>query len=80
MKRTTVGDVMTTRVVAVKKDAAFKEMIIKMRGFRISAFPVIDHEGRVIGVVSEADMPNKEADQAGPGPLACILRFRSKIS
>jgi CBS domain-containing protein len=77
MKRTTVGDVMTTRVVAVKKDASFKEMIIRMREFRISAFPVVDHEGRVIGVVSEADMLNKEADLAADvGPLASILRFR----
>jgi len=76
MKHTTVGDVMTTRVVAVKKNASFKEMIIRMREFRISAFPVVDHEGRVIGVVSEADMLNKEADLAGRGPLASILRFR----
>ena len=77
MKRTTVGDVMTTRVVAVHKDASFKEMIVKMREFRISAFPVVDHEGRVIGVVSEADMLNKEADLAADaGPLASILRFR----
>jgi CBS domain-containing protein len=76
MKRTTVGDVMTTRVVAVKKEASFKEMITKLRDFRISAFPVVDGEGRVIGVVSEADMLNKEADLAGPEPLASILRFR----
>ena len=34
MKHTTVGDVMTTRAVAVKKNASFKEMIIRMREFR----------------------------------------------
>jgi CBS-domain-containing membrane protein len=78
MKRTTVEDVMTARVVAVKKDASFKEMVVKMREFRVSAFPVVDHEGRVIGVVSEADMLNKEADLAGPGPLSSILRFRDR--
>jgi CBS domain-containing protein len=79
MKRTTVEDVMTTRVVAVTKDASFKEMIIKIREFRISAFPVVDHEGRVIGVVSEADMLNKEANLAADvGPLASILRFRDR--
>ena len=77
MKGTTVENVMTTRVVAVHKDASFKEMIVKMREFRISAFPVVDHQGRVIGVVSEADMLNKEADLAADvGPLASILRFR----
>lgn len=72
----TVKDVMTTRVVAVKKAASFKEMVVKMRDSRVSAFPVIDDAGRVIGVVSEADMLNKEADlAAGPGTLASLLRF-----
>jgi CBS domain-containing protein len=74
--RSTVEDVMTTQVVAVREDASFKEMITRMRDARISAFPVIDHAGKVIGVVSEADMLNKEADQASPGTLASLLRFR----
>ncbi len=72
-----VRDVMTTPVVAVRKTASFKEMITRMRESRISDFPVVDDGGRVIGVVSEADMLNKEADLAtGPGPLASVLRFR----
>jgi len=72
-----VRDVMATRVVAVRKTAAFKEMIVGMRKAGVSAFPVVDDQGRVIGVVSQADMLNKEADLAtGPGPLASVLRFR----
>ena len=72
-----VRDVMTARVVSVRKTASFKEMIVLMRKFRVSAFPVIDDAGRVIGVVSQADMLNKEADLAtGAGPLSGILRFR----
>jgi CBS domain-containing protein len=72
----TVRDVMTTQVVAVRKAVAFKEMVVKMRDSRISAFPVLDDAGRVIGVVSEADMLNKEADlAAGPGTLSSMLRF-----
>jgi CBS domain-containing protein len=74
--RSTVRDVMTERVVAVRKDAPFKEMIARMRESQISAFPVIDAAGKVVGVVSEADMLNKEADQASPGSIASILRFR----
>lgn len=78
MKRL-VRDVMTARVVAVKKTASFKEMILQMRKFRVSAFPVIDDAGRVIGVVSQADMLNKEADLAtGPVPLSSVLRFRDR--
>ena len=68
-----VRDVMTTPVVAVRKTASFKEMITRMRESGISAFPVVDDGGRVIGVVSQADMLNKEADLAtGPGLLANV--------
>ena len=73
-----VRDVMTSRVVAVRSDASFKEMVAKMRESRISAFPVVDGYGRVIGVVSEADFLNKEAEQADiQGVLASLLYFRS---
>ena len=75
--KSSVRDVMTTRAVAVKKTASFKEMIVRMRKARVSALPVVDDAGRVVGVVSEADLLNKVADlAAGPGPLASVLRFR----
>ena len=75
--RSTVRDVMTTQVVAVRKDASFKEMIARMRAARISAFPVVDQGGKVVGVVSEGDLLNKEADQAAsPGTIAGLLHFR----
>jgi len=76
--RSMVRDVMTSAVVAVRSDASFKEMVAKMRESRISAFPVVDGYGRVIGVVSEADFLNKEAEQADiQGVLASLLYFRS---
>jgi CBS-domain-containing membrane protein len=56
-----VNDVMTTQVVAVKRDATFKEMAAVLRRFQVSALPVIDDDQRVIGVVSEADLLAKEA-------------------
>ena len=72
----TVKDVMTTQVVAVGPAASFKEMVVKMRRSRASALPVVDGERRVIGVVSEADMLNKEADlDTEPGALSGLLRF-----
>ncbi len=70
----TVRDVMTRRVVAVRKDASFKEMAAMLRSSRISAFPVVDEAGRVIGVVSEADMLVKEAVQAQGTSLIAALR------
>jgi CBS domain-containing protein len=68
--KTSVQDVMTTQVVAVKLGASFKEMAARLRQSRVSAFPVIDDDGKVIGVVSEADMLARQvlsADHAGMG-------------
>ena len=63
-----VRDVMTGEVVAVRRNASFKEMAARLRQHRVSAFPVIDENRKVIGVVSEADLLAKEAlagDHAG---------------
>lgn len=62
-----VKDVMTTRVVAVTMSMPFKELARRLRQYRVSAFPVLDEEGRVVGVVSEADLLTKEALVAGAG-------------
>ena len=56
-----VRDVMTTHVVAVRTHATFKEMAGRLREQRVSAFPVVDDDGTVVGVVSEADLLTKEA-------------------
>jgi CBS-domain-containing membrane protein len=57
---TVVGDVMTRRVVALRTGATFKDIVKTIREWRVSALPVLDDAGRVVGVVSEADMLPKE--------------------
>jgi len=71
----TVKDVMTAEVVAVRRDATFKELAAVLRRYRVSALPVVDDAGRVIGVVSEADLLAKEA-LADPGVMAEVLHRR----
>jgi CBS domain-containing protein len=63
---TTVKDVMTTHVVAVRLNATYKDMAARLREFRVSAFPVLDDDDKVIGVVSEADLLTKEALEFAP--------------
>jgi CBS-domain-containing membrane protein len=79
----TVRDIMTTNVVTVRAGASFKEIAERLREHRVSAFPVLDGDGTVIGVVSEADLLLKEAlplseegalEEARPG----ILRQRAQ--
>lgn len=55
-----VSDVMTTTVVSVGRGAPFKEIVRLMRDWRVSALPVVEGEGRVVGVVSEADLLRRE--------------------
>ncbi|MGW7363516.1 CBS domain-containing protein [Streptomyces sp. NPDC054841] len=55
-----VSDVMTQTVVAVGRDAPFKEIVRTMEQWKVSALPVLAGESRVIGVVSEADLLPKE--------------------
>jgi CBS domain-containing protein len=57
----TVKDVMSTHVIAVKERAPYKEMAAMLHDQRVSAFPVINNDRKVIGVISEADLLTKEA-------------------
>lgn len=77
--KSTVKDIMTTHVVAVRRSATFKEMAARLRQHRVSAFPVLDDDGKVIGVVSEADMLPKEAFEEGhAGMISGILHHRDQ--
>ena len=55
-----VRDVMTRGVVAVGRDAAFKDIVRTMQDRKVSAVPVVDGGNRVVGIVSEADLLPKE--------------------
>ncbi|MFC9095963.1 CBS domain-containing protein [Streptomyces sp. NPDC057072] len=55
-----VDDVMTHSVVAVGRAAPFKDIVTLMEQWQVSALPVLEGEGRVVGVVSEADLLPKE--------------------
>jgi CBS domain-containing protein len=73
---TTVRDVMTSRVIAVKRNADFKQIARVLRQFRVSACPVINDAGRVVGVVSGADLLHKAAGCELP---AGLIRLRWKL-
>ena len=66
-----VKDVMSTHVIAVREIATFKDMAARLREQRVSAFPVIDRENKVIGIVSEGDLLTKVAVE---GELAGAFR------
>ncbi len=55
-----VSDVMTHTAIAIGRDAPYKEIVALMDQWKVSALPVLEGEGRVVGVVSEADLLAKE--------------------
>jgi CBS domain-containing protein len=75
-----VRSVMTSDVVTVAEQAPFVELVRLLAVHKVSALPVVDGDGRVIGIVSEADLLRKEEyqdDQDGPHLLE---RHRRRIA
>lgn len=64
---TEVRDVMTSPAIVISPRATFKQAAARLREHRIAALPVVDVEGCVIGVVSEADLVLREADPTAGG-------------
>jgi CBS domain-containing protein len=73
-----VRDVMTTGVVTVDPWTPFREIVTRLAEHRISAAPVVDAEGNVLGVVTQADLLLKQehADLELNVPLAWNRRRR----
>jgi CBS domain-containing protein len=57
----TVKDVMTADVFTVRQDTTYEAIAAALRQHHVSAFPVLDELGKVIGVVSESDLLAKLA-------------------
>ena len=78
----TVKDVMSALPVWVSESASFREIAARLRECRVSAFPVLDEDGKVTGVVSEADLLVKEAVADEPnviwGMLAGIVHHAAR--
>lgn len=60
MRHLKVTDVMTPHVVTVRVGASFKDVARMLAERKISAVPVVTDQGRLVGIVSEADLLRKE--------------------
>jgi CBS domain-containing protein len=71
-----VSDVMTHTVAAIGRKANFKEIVQLMEQWKVSALPVLEGEGRVVGVVSEADLlPKEEFRDSDPDRYTQLRRL-----
>jgi CBS domain-containing protein len=60
-----VGDVMTVDVATVGPATPFKDLVRSPHQHRVSAVPVVDDQGRLLGLVSEVDLALKQEHRPG---------------
>jgi len=60
MRHRSVADLMTPTAVSVRPGATFREIARLLDQYGITAVPVVDDDGRPVGVVSEADLLRKQ--------------------
>jgi CBS domain-containing protein len=63
MSHRKVKNVMSTDVVTVREGTPFKDVVRALSNRDVSAAPVVDRDGHVLGVVSEADLLIKQGTQ-----------------
>src|SRR5690242_15103023 len=61
MELTKIGAFMTYDVVAAQYGTPCKDVVRLLREHRISGLPVIDEDDKVIGVISETDLMQRQA-------------------
>ena len=53
---TTAKDIMTKKVVTVSPDAELEELATLMVERKVNPVPVVDEDGKIVGIVSQADV------------------------
>lgn len=67
-----VRDIMTTPVITVTPDATIQEIARLMRDHYISSLPVVNAEGELVGIVTEADLIARHAPAREPQYISLL--------
>jgi CBS domain-containing protein len=68
-----IRDVMTTDVATASLDTPYKRLIEMMLERRVSGIPIVDERARLLGIVTEADLVDKQAYGRPPESLLGML-------
>lgn len=75
-----VGERMTKPVITVHPDMPIQDALILMHKEHVRRFPVVDHKGRLIGLISESDLLNAKPSEATTLSVWEISYLLSKIT
>lgn len=70
MRHAVAREVMSSPVITVSPDTPFREVVATMLQHAISGLPVVDEKGRLLGIVTEADLLLKEEE---PQPQPALI-------
>jgi acetoin utilization protein AcuB len=76
LEKLKVADIMTRNPVAVSPANTLEDALLLMQKVPVGAFPVVDGDGRLVGIVSNHDLMRAFINVLGihePGTLLCIL-------
>ncbi len=65
----TVADIMERDVVSVRRETGVQELAKLMHERRIGGAPVIDADGRLVGIVTDGDLIAEDADIHAPAQI-----------
>ncbi len=65
----TVGEIMERDVVSVRPETGVQELARLMHERRIGGAPVIDDDGRLVGIVTDGDLIAEDADIHAPAQI-----------
>lgn len=68
-------DIMNTDVITIPEDATIEEVAEILTRNKISGAPVVNTEGKVIGIVTEGDLLQRETNPRAPGYLNILGAF-----
>jgi CBS-domain-containing membrane protein len=69
MRQVTAREIMSGSVITVSPDTPFQNIVAIMLQHGISGLPVVDQDGRLLGIVTEADLLLKEEAPHAQRPL-----------
>lgn len=71
----TARDIMTTEVIAIGPEAAVTKAAGLLETHRISGLPVVDQDGRLVGVITQSDLIQQARDLELP-PAISLMDLR----